>query len=61
MNKLPLVTTRPGGRKGQAPVNGSWFGSWFRVHGLVHGLGHLPDTQEYLGLLSEPFNTTQTI
>ena len=23
-------------------------------------LGHPPDTQEYLGLLSEPFNTTQT-
>ena len=22
--------------------------------------GHPPDTQEYLGLLSEPFNTTQT-
>ena len=24
-------------------------------------LGHPPDSQEYLGLLSEPFNTTQTI
>ena len=27
----------------------------------VHpNLGHPSDTQEYLGLLSEPFNTTQT-
>ena len=24
-------------------------------------LGHPPDNQEYLGLLSEPFNTTQTL
>ena len=82
------MRTRPGGRKGQALVYGSWFGSWFMnlgsVHGSVHGsvldndllehgglhcvlpcavhpdLGHPPDTQEYLGLLSEPFNTTQT-
>ena len=29
----------------------------FAVH---TDLGHPPDTQEYLGLLSEPFNTTQT-
>ena len=34
-------------------------------HGGLHcavlpDLGHPPDTQEYLGLLSEPFNTTQT-
>ena len=24
-------------------------------------LGHPPDNQEYLGLLSEPFNTNQTL
>ena len=27
---------------------------------VLPDLGHPPDTQEYLGLLSEPFNTTQT-
>ena len=46
-------------------VKGSWFGSWFMVIFMVwfmeYLLGHPPDTQRYLGLLSEPFNTTQTI
>ena len=29
-------------------------------YALHPDLRHPPDTQEYLGLLSEPFNTTQT-